>query len=73
MNLNQLNGDVVLVKVNGKMCTAIRQRLLLRLDCFRGLKPVVRGLRLDKNEELVMTTLPPASDSRIVRKSRSEN
>ena len=70
MNLNQLNGDVVLVKVNGKDVYCDPATAFAPFGLLSWPETGVRGLRLDKNGgSWVMTTLPPASDSRIVRKA----
>jgi hypothetical protein len=70
MNLNQLNGDVVLVKVNGKDVYCDPATAFAPFGLLSWPETGVRGLRLDKDGgSWVMTTLPPASDSRIERKA----
>jgi hypothetical protein len=70
MNANQLNGDVVLVKLNGKEVYCDPATAYAPLGLLSWPETGVKGLRLDKDGgSWVTTTLPPSSDSRIERKA----
>lgn len=70
MNLFQLNGDVVLVKLNGKDVYCDPATAFAPFGLLSWPETGVKGLRLDKEGgSWVMTTLPPSSDSRIERKA----
>jgi transglutaminase-like putative cysteine protease len=70
MNPNQLNGDVVLVKLNGKEVYCDPATAFAPFGLLSWPETGVKGLRLDKEGgSWVMTTLPPSSDSRIERKA----
>jgi transglutaminase-like putative cysteine protease len=70
MNLNQLNGDVVLVKLNGKEVYCDPATAFAPFGLLPWPETSVRGLRLDKEGgSWVTTTLPPSSDSRTERKA----
>jgi len=70
MNTNQLNGDVVLVKLNGKEVYCDPATAFAPFGLLSWPETAVKGLRLDKEGgSWVTTTLPPSSDSRIERKA----
>jgi hypothetical protein len=70
MNANQLNGDVVLVKLNGREVYCDPATAFAPLGLLSWPETAVKGLRLDKDGgSWVTTTLPPSSDSRIERKA----
>jgi Domain of Unknown Function with PDB structure (DUF3857)/Transglutaminase-like superfamily len=70
MNPNQLNGDVVLVKLNGKEVYCDPATAFAPFGLLSWPETGVKGLRLDKEGgSWVNTTLPPSSDSRIERKA----
>ena len=70
MNLSQLNGDVVLVKLNGKEVYCDPATAFAPFGMLSWPETGVKGLRLDKDGGTwVTTTLPPSSDSRIDRKA----
>src|SRR5258708_33756630 len=70
MNLSQLNGDVVLVKLNGKDVYCDPATAFAPLGLLSWPETGVKGLRLDKDGgSWVVTTLPAGSDSRILRKA----
>jgi len=70
MNPNQLNGDVVLVKLNGKEVYCDPATAFAPFGLLPWPETAVKGLRLDKEGgSWVTTTLPPSSDSRIERKA----
>lgn len=70
MNPNQLDGDVVLVKLNGKDVYCDPATAFAPFGLLSWPETGVKGLRLDKEGGgWVMTTLPPSSDSRIERKA----
>lgn len=70
MNLNQLNGDVVLVKVNGKDVYCDPATAFAPFGLLSWPETGVRGLRLDKEGgSWVLTTLPQASESQVARKA----
>lgn len=70
MNPNQLNGDVVLVKLNGKEVYCDPATAFAPFGVLSWPETAVKGLRLDKDGgSWVTTTLPPSSDSRIERKA----
>jgi hypothetical protein len=70
MNANQLNGDVVLVKLNGKEVYCDPATAYAPFGLLSWPETGVKGLRLDKDGgSWVTTTLPPSSDSRTERKA----
>ncbi len=70
MNAFQLNGDVVLVKLNGKEVYCDPATAFAPFGLLSWPETGVQGLRLDKEGGgWVTTTLPPSSDSRIERKA----
>jgi hypothetical protein len=70
MNANELNGDVVLVKVNGKDVYCDPATAFAPFGLLSWPETGVKGLRLDKDGgSWVTTTLPMSSDSRIERKA----
>ena len=70
MNPFQLNGDVVLVKLNGKEVYCDPATAFAPFGLLSWPETGVKGLRLDKEGgSWVTTTLPPSSDSRIERKA----
>jgi hypothetical protein len=70
MNPNELNGDVVLVKLNGKEVYCDPATAFAPFGLLSWPETAVKGLRLDKEGgSWVTTTLPPSSDSRIERKA----
>jgi hypothetical protein len=70
MNPNELNGDVVLVKLNGKEMYCDPATAFAPFGLLSWPETAVKGLRLDKEGgSWVTTTLPPSSDSRIERKA----
>jgi hypothetical protein len=70
MNQNQLNGDVVLVKLNAKEVYCDPATAFAPFGLLSWPETAVKGLRLDKDGgSWVTTTLPPSSDSRIERKA----
>jgi hypothetical protein len=70
MNLLQLNGDVVVVKVSGKDVYCDPATAFAPFGLLSWPETGVKGLRLDKDGgSWVMTTLPPSSESRIERKA----
>ena len=70
MNLSQLNGDVVVVKVNGTDVYCDPATAFAPFGLLSWPETGVKGLRLDKDGGTwVTTTLPMSSDSRIERKA----
>src|SRR5260370_41284710 len=70
MNPNQLNGDVVMVKLNGKEVYCDPAVAFAALGLLAWPETAVKGLRLDKEGgSWVTTSLPLSSDSRIERKA----
>lgn len=70
MNVFQLNGDVVVVKLNGKDVYCDPATAFAPFGLLSWPETGVKGLRLDKDGgSWVMTTLPPSSESRIERKA----
>jgi hypothetical protein len=70
MNPNELNGDVVLVKLNGTEVYCDPATAFAPFGLLSWPETAVKGLRLDKEGgSWVTTTLPPSSDSRIERKA----
>src|SRR5713226_4427776 len=70
MNLSQLNGDVVLVRLNGKDVYCDPATAFAPFGLLSWPETGVQGLKLDKDGgNWVTTTLPPSSDSRIERKA----
>jgi len=70
MNPFQLNGDVVLVKLNGKEVYCDPATAFAPFGLLSWPETGVKGLLLDKEGgSWVTTTLPPSSDSRIERKA----
>jgi hypothetical protein len=70
MNPSQLNGDVVLVKLNGKEVYCDPATAFAPFGLLSWPETGVKGLRLDKEGgSWVTTRLPPSSDSRIERKA----
>ena len=70
MNANQLDGDVVLVKLNGKEVYCDPATAFAPFGLLSWPETGVKGLRLDKEGgSWVTTTLPPSSDSRIERRA----
>jgi hypothetical protein len=70
MNAFQLNGDVVLVKLNGKDVYCDPATAFAPFGLLSWPETGVIGLRLDKEGgSWVTTTLPPSSDSKIERKA----
>jgi len=70
MNPNELNGDVVQVKLNGKEVYCDPATAFAPFGLLSWPETGVTGLRLDKEGgSWVTTTLPPSSDSRIERKA----
>lgn len=70
MNLSQLDGDVVLVKVNGKDLYCDPGSKFAPFGVLPWQETAVKGLRLDKDGGTwVTTTIPESSDSRIERKA----
>lgn len=71
MNPFQLNGDVVLVKLNGKELYCDPATAFAPFGLLSWPETGVKGLRLDKDGgSWVTTTLPPSSDSRIERNAQ---
>ena len=69
MNAFELDGDVVLVKLNGKDVYCDPATAFAPFGLLSWPETGVMGLRLDKEGgSWVTTTLPPSSDSRIERK-----
>jgi len=70
MNPNQLNDNVVLVKLNGKDVYCDPGTAFTPYGLLPWSETAVKGLRLDKDGgSWVMTTLPDSSVSRIERKA----
>ena len=70
MNPNQLNDNVVLVKLNGKEVYCDPGTAFTPFGLLPWSETAVKGLRLDKDGgSWVMTTLPDSSVSRIERKA----
>jgi len=70
MNTNQLNGDVVLVKVNGKDVYCDPATRFAPFGLLSWPETGVQGLKLDKDGgSWVTTTLPASSVSQIERKA----
>jgi Domain of Unknown Function with PDB structure (DUF3857) len=70
MNPAQLNGDVVLVKLNGKDFYCDPGSKFAPFGVLPWEETAVKGLRLDKDGGTwVTTTIPESSDSRIERKA----
>jgi len=70
MNPNQLNDNVVLVKLNGKDVYCDPGTAFTPFGLLPWSETAVKGLRLDKDGgSWVMTTLPDSSVSRIERKA----
>ncbi len=70
MNLSQLNGDVVLVRLNGKDVYCDPATAFAPFGLLSWPETGVKGLRLDKEGGgWVTTSLPTSSDSRIERKA----
>ena len=70
MNPSQLNGDVVLVKLNGKEVYCDPATAFAPFGLLPWPETGVNGLRLDKDGgSWVTTSMPPSSDSRIDRKA----
>jgi len=70
MNPNELNGDVVLVKLNGKELFCDPATVFAPFGLLSWPETAVKGLRLDREGgSWVTTTLPPSADSRIERKA----
>src|SRR5260370_621913 len=70
MNTFKLDGDVVLVKLNGKEVYCDPATAFAPFGLLSWPETGVTGLRLDKEGgSWVNTTLPPSSDSRVERKA----
>ena len=70
MNTSQLNGDVVLVKLNGKDVYCDPATRFAPIGLLSWPETGVQGLKLDKEGGAwVKTTLPTSSDSRVERKA----
>ena len=70
MNTSQLNGDVVLVKLNGRDVYCDPATRFAPLGLLSWPETGVQGLKLDKDGGAwVKTTLPTSSDSRVERKA----
>ncbi len=70
MNPNELNGDVVLVKLNGKELYCDPATRFAPFGLLSWPETAVKGLRLDKEGgSWVTTSLPLSSESRIERKA----
>jgi len=70
MNAFELDGDVVLVKLNGKDVYCDPATAFAPFGLLSWPETGVMGLRLDKEGgSWVTTTLPPSSDSRVERKA----
>ena len=70
MNTSQLNGDVVLVKLNGKDIYCDPATKFAPLGLLSWPETGVQGLKLDKDGgSWIKTTLPTSSDSQVERKA----